>query len=147
MTYILGSRCKDEVVLIDDTKFTTDQGVIVFTYDDKLFAGICGVIIGFAGTRGKFELFHTAIMDYHTLSTSAAYETLTRCNKIVTRNEFLLKAYEISQKYKGFEILIGMTGSPSLLKHMYAPPHQNGGIQAINRHMVIWTASQWVGTG
>jgi len=71
MTYVLGSRCKDGVVLIADTKFIIDRdGSITFIHDNgKIFAGISGVIIGFAGTRGKFELFQTAIMDYLETST------------------------------------------------------------------------------
>ena len=52
MTYILGSRCRDGVVLISDRKFTIEeQGT--YLYDDKLYAEIRGVITGFAGTRGK----------------------------------------------------------------------------------------------
>jgi hypothetical protein len=58
--------------------------------------------MGFAGTRGKFELFQIAITDY--------IETSARCNKIVTRKEFILKAFELTRKYRDFEILIGMTG-------------------------------------
>jgi 20S proteasome alpha/beta subunit len=63
MTYILGSRCNDGVVLVADTRFTIDQlGGIGFMHDnDKIFAGISGMIMGFSGTRGKFELFKTAI--------------------------------------------------------------------------------------
>jgi 20S proteasome alpha/beta subunit len=101
MTYILGFRCLDGVVLIADTKFTTDRGNITFTYDNqKIIAGISGVIMAFAGTRGKFELFQSAITDY--------IETSARCNKIVKRKEFLLKAFELTRKYMDFEILIGI---------------------------------------
>ncbi len=117
----------DGVVLISDTKFTSDVGGITFTYDNqKIFAGISGVIMGFSGTRGKFELFQTAIMDY--------IETSTRCNKIVTRHQFILRAFELTQKYREFEILIGMTGNPSTLQRMY-----EGGIETINSHAVIGT--------
>ena len=46
MTYILGTRCKDGVVLIADRKFTIDAGA-GYEYDDKLFGDLAGVIVGF----------------------------------------------------------------------------------------------------
>ena len=62
MTYILGSRCRDGVVLISDRKFTIEeQGT--YLYDDKLYAEIRGVITGFAGTRSIFELFRAYLID------------------------------------------------------------------------------------
>ena len=46
--------------------------------------------------RGTFELFQTGVMNY--------IETSRGCNKIITRDLFLLKAFELIQKYRGFEI-------------------------------------------
>jgi 20S proteasome alpha/beta subunit len=63
MTFILGSRCKDGVVLIADRKITIGEGE---DYDecDKLFGEIRHVICGSSGDAGMFELFRGYVMDY-----------------------------------------------------------------------------------
>ena len=45
-----------------------------------------------------------------------------------------MKAFELIPKYRGFEILIGMTGNPSMLKRMY-----EGRIETINSRVAIGT--------
>ena len=62
MTYILGSRCSDGVVLIADRKFTIDYDS-GYLYDEKLFGEIRNIIIGFSGDIGTFELFRTRLRD------------------------------------------------------------------------------------
>ena len=57
MTYILGSKCRDGVVLIADRRFTINEG-------DELFGQFSGIIKGFSGTRGKFELFQIELEQY-----------------------------------------------------------------------------------
>jgi 20S proteasome alpha/beta subunit len=56
MTYILGSKCKDGVVLVADRKFSIEQGGGIDFIYDKLFGEYNGIIMGFAGTRRRFEL-------------------------------------------------------------------------------------------
>ena len=56
MTYILGSRCKDGVVLVADTKITVDDGAR-YDYDDKITGDIRGVLIGFSGNKEPFTEF------------------------------------------------------------------------------------------
>ena len=51
MTFILGARCTDGVVLVGDTRFTIDDG-IDWIYDYKIFGNYDGLLIGFAGIRG-----------------------------------------------------------------------------------------------
>ena len=51
MTYILGSHCKDGVVLVADKKFTVDGGSS-YEYGDKLF----GIIVGFFRLYGRVRI-------------------------------------------------------------------------------------------
>jgi 20S proteasome alpha/beta subunit len=63
MTFILGCRCNDGVVLVADRKVTISGGE---DYDecDKLFGEIRHVIYGSSGDAGMFELFKGYVMDY-----------------------------------------------------------------------------------
>ncbi|MGH9979031.1 MAG: hypothetical protein ACRD8Z_24850 [Nitrososphaeraceae archaeon] len=59
MTFILGSRCKDGVVLIADKKITSTNEFdsISFDYKNKLYGILDGVIFGSSGSSDTFELF------------------------------------------------------------------------------------------
>ena len=63
MTFILGSRCKDGVVLVADRKITIDGGG---DYDecDKLFGDIRHIVYGSSGVTTMFELFRGYTMNY-----------------------------------------------------------------------------------
>lgn len=63
MTFILGAKCVDGVVLIGDTRFTINYGTD-WIHDYKIFGEYKGVIMGFAGNCGTFELFKFHIMDF-----------------------------------------------------------------------------------
>jgi hypothetical protein len=114
MTYILGSKCKDGVVLVADRKFSIEQGAgIDFIYDDKLFGEYNGIIMGFAGTRRRFELFKTYVMDF--------VKTSQGQNGGISIEKFILKASEIAASLVrcDFDVLLGISGDVSILKHMY----------------------------
>lgn len=126
-TFMLGSRCSDGVVIVSDRKFTIDQsGSIYSIYGDKLNGYFFGVISGFAGTRRDFELFMMHISEY-----------VKENNNYVPIEKFLLKATEITKNlpYKDYDILFGIRGPPSDLKHMYS----DGGIESITEYVVIGT--------
>ena len=55
MTYILGSQCKDGVVLVADKKFTVDGGSS-YEYGDKLFGDLTGIIVGFFRLYGRVRI-------------------------------------------------------------------------------------------
>jgi hypothetical protein len=63
MTFIFGSKCKNGVVMVADRKFIVNNGTD-YEYDDKLWGDIGGVIAGFSGSRGTFELFRTSVRDF-----------------------------------------------------------------------------------
>jgi 20S proteasome alpha/beta subunit len=56
MTYILGARCSDGVVLVGDTKITLGGGT-QFTYGKKLFKPFTSVVMGAAGISGLYSSF------------------------------------------------------------------------------------------
>jgi hypothetical protein len=105
MTYILGSGCKDGVVLVADRKFTVDQsGGIDPIYDNKLIGEFYGIIMGFSGARRRFELFTTYVSDY--------VKTAQGRNKLVPIEKFILKASEIARSLTrcDFDVLLGLSG-------------------------------------
>ena len=56
MTYILGARCKDGVVLVGDTKITIDEGAN-YAYGEKLFKPFLSVVMGASGISGLYKSF------------------------------------------------------------------------------------------
>jgi len=63
MTYILGARCKDGVVLIGDRKVTLEGGTD-FSYEDKLFKDIHPIVVGSSGVAGLFDMFRNRVNAY-----------------------------------------------------------------------------------
>jgi 20S proteasome alpha/beta subunit len=137
MTYILGSRCKDGVVLIVDRKFTIDAGA-GYEYDDKLFGDLAGVIVGFSGSRGTFEILRTRIRDY----------VITE--KGVTIDKLVLKLadtiLELGNKYGrgydyGFDVLVGIqrVDITSILHYIYP----NGTLEPVRNYKAIGAGSPY----
>jgi 20S proteasome alpha/beta subunit len=60
MTYILGARCCDGVVLVGDTKITIEEGAR-YTYGKKLFKASETVVMGASGISGFFSSFQNRI--------------------------------------------------------------------------------------
>ena len=126
MTYVIGSRCSDGVVIVADRKHTIEKtGDSV--YDNKILGEFSGIITGFAGIRGSYELFIMNMMDY------------LNKNGSMNPNEFLLKARDITLKLKSYdyEVLFGVsntvTNNSSYLKHMYP----DGKTESIRTYIVI----------
>lgn len=65
MTFILGSKCSDGVVLVADKKITvTDNSGMYFDYSDKLFAELRHAIFGSSGSTGNYEHFRGRIKNH-----------------------------------------------------------------------------------
>lgn len=62
MTYILGARCSNGIVLVGDTKITIGDGTD-FTYSKKILVprGLNNIVMGSAGTKGLYEEFQRRI--------------------------------------------------------------------------------------
>jgi 20S proteasome alpha/beta subunit len=65
MTFIFGSRCTDGVVLVADRKITSKDQVesVTYTYKDKIFGFIRGVIFACAGSIHTFDYFGEYVID------------------------------------------------------------------------------------
>jgi 20S proteasome alpha/beta subunit len=61
MTYILGARCKDGVVLVADTKVTIGDGTD-YTYEKKITRLLDNVIMGSSGLGGSGRDFQNRII-------------------------------------------------------------------------------------
>ena len=61
MTYILGARCKDGVVLVGDTKVTVGGGTD-FQYGKKIVQPLSNVIMGSAGASGLYKAVQDRII-------------------------------------------------------------------------------------
>lgn len=91
MTFILGSRCIDGVVMIADKKVTLGDCSEHY-YENKLFGEIRHVIFGAAGSTNLFELYRGYVRDY----------IRTHPNDVTYKNaDFKLAefAFEIYKKY------------------------------------------------
>jgi 20S proteasome alpha/beta subunit len=61
MTYILGARCKDGVVLVGDTKVTIGGGTDV-EYAKKITFPLTNVVMGSAGSGGLYKDFQNRVV-------------------------------------------------------------------------------------
>jgi 20S proteasome alpha/beta subunit len=113
MTFILGSRCIDGVVMVADRRFTENYGSS-YLYDNKLIHHVEGIIVGFSGSRGIFELFMSGITQ-HVMESGG-----------ITLNPFVFKTSELLEKLnnrfhreENFDALIGIGNEPSSLRYFY----------------------------
>jgi 20S proteasome alpha/beta subunit len=133
MTYILGSRCHDGVVIIADTKFTTSNGPITEQYDvDKITGEFPGYITAFSGKRHKFERFRSEIREF--LSTQPSQPSFDRM--LIGMSDIMNIIN--TRSLDGFELLVGISGAyfadkKSVLKHFYT----HGGYVPVNTYKVI----------
>jgi 20S proteasome alpha/beta subunit len=64
-TLILGARCVDGVALVADTKITTIYDVgRRYSYGKKITGELEGILTGFSGHKGVFEVFAMTLRDY-----------------------------------------------------------------------------------
>jgi len=61
MTYILGAKCSDGVVLVGDTKLTIDEGAD-FEYSKKITFPLTNLAMGAAGSGGLYKDFQNRIV-------------------------------------------------------------------------------------
>lgn len=140
MTYILGVRCTDGIVLIADRKIIINEGV-GYIYGDKLYGDLGGIIIGFSGSKSTFELFRTEIIQF-------VNEYRKDYNEGVPIHKLILQisevSYKLSNKYRtsndSFDILIAVSGThlPNLVsnpKYVY----QDGRIDNVDEYESIGT--------
>jgi 20S proteasome alpha/beta subunit len=85
LTYALGVRCINGVVLIADRKLTINSGTSS-EFIDKIHGDIRGVLWANAGASGTFELFRCYIRDF------------VQTNQNITVDRFVTKLSEITHQ-------------------------------------------------
>jgi len=132
MTYILGSRCSDGVVLMGDRKVIL-QGGSTSEYEDKLFLDSDWLVVGSSGVLALFEKFREKVTAF---ITSPDYDnmvaTLIRQIEIITRE--LNKEYSGVLLEQGIDVLVGIKTSVGAdVKYIYP----EGFAEGVRRYKVI----------
>ncbi|MGA9151030.1 MAG: hypothetical protein WBZ36_10650 [Candidatus Nitrosopolaris sp.] len=87
LAYILGSKCRDGVVIISHRKVTLDFGDD-FDYRDKLYGILGHVVFGSSGSTDTYEFFRGYIMDY--------VRTHKKNSETITYGNLITKVSEIT---------------------------------------------------
>lgn len=120
MTYILGARCKDGVVLIGDRKVELEEGTD-FGYEDKMFMDVNNLVIGSSGVSELFDKFRTRLLSYITKHPKG-----TDIDTFVIEVENITK--QLNENYRDalmggtFGVLIGIK-LPQTSILQYVPPY------------------------
>lgn len=133
MTYILGSRCNDGVVLIADRAFTVDYGTQTI-YEDKLFQELPHTVIGFSGDKGMFELFRTHLAQYAS-NYFRDHDQLSEQTFILQTSEIIAKINARFPRSESFDAILalGLEDGPAQLKYFYP----DGRLESILRYKAI----------
>lgn len=112
MTYVLGAKCTDGVVLVSDTKITTHYGNDD-SYDDKITGEIPSVLTALSGSRELFEEFRMRLREF-------VREQGNKADKI-SMDKLLINIGHImdylDKHYSNcpFDLLVGKTTNPNFI--------------------------------
>lgn len=109
LTYILGSRCKDGVVLVGDRKITMEGGAD-HDYEEKLFVDIHPMVVGSSGVSGLFEKFRNRIKTYAALQVQQGHPINVDAFITEIENQTLNLNQTYRERIMGqvFDVLIGI---------------------------------------
>jgi 20S proteasome alpha/beta subunit len=137
MTYILGSRCKDGVVLVGDTRITVDNGM-AYEYEDKLIRemkDVLSIVIGFSGNKEPFTEFRMRLRERSQEIEKEALEKKTmktdKINLIIS--EIMRSLYGRYSNTHTYDIITGISAKHSILTYFY----QGGQMEDVERYKVI----------
>jgi 20S proteasome alpha/beta subunit len=109
MTYILGSKCPDGVVLVGDRKITLEGGA-AHEYEDKLFIVAPWMVVGSSGVSGLFEKFRDRLTEYiMSPNYEPTFNILTIKIESITRD--LNTTYRDVLQGEVFDVLLGVKGT------------------------------------
>jgi len=137
MTLILGAKCVDGVVMVGDRKFSvTDVHGTQYIYGDKILGELNGVLTGFSGDLGAFQVFTRTLKIYVSVKREedikrAMAEPLRAPIIGPTIDQVMLKISQIQKEFHDkysknrYNVLIGISGSYfpdriSVLYHFYS---------------------------
>lgn len=83
MTFILGARCADGIVLVADRKMTRSHGSS--TYEQKIFEEVDNVVMGSAGVVGLYDKFRRRISEISSKNTKMSPDDfISDCETVVS---------------------------------------------------------------
>ena len=132
MTYILGAKCADGVILVADRKIILDGGAL-HEYEDKLFWAQPWMVVASSGTLGLFEKFRDKLTDYvHSTKYDAKVYNLTTEIENITRQ--LNDDYFEVLRGRQFDVLLGIQSTTeAVIKYI----HPSGFAEGVRRYKVI----------
>jgi len=105
MTYIIGARCKDGVVLVGDRKVTLESGTD-FDFEDKIFMDVSNIIVGSSGVSGLFDKFRSRVSAY-VVAHPQGTDIQTFISEIETITRTLNQTYRETLRGQTFDVLLG----------------------------------------
>jgi 20S proteasome alpha/beta subunit len=130
MTYILGSRCKDGVLLIGDRKITVGTDIL---YEDKIYMDAPPFVVGSSGVGALFEKFRTKMATYIEQQKTGPVEQFIQSVEKFTRE--LNEGYkEVLEQRWSFDVLVGMQTSGAAILQYILP---QGLAEPVRRYKVI----------
>jgi 20S proteasome alpha/beta subunit len=105
MTFIMGAKCVDGVVLVADRKVTLAD-LSAFDYQDKLFNGLGHIIYGSSGSTSLYQLFVGHVEDY----VRTHPEDMTYRNAVLKLSQIafsIYKRYDFNPNYK-YNLLVAI---------------------------------------
>lgn len=135
LTYILGAKCTDGIVVVGDRRVTRGSGG--YEYEDKIFSDVSNVIIGASGTVGLFDKFRREI------------SRVARENRDIDVRDFIAQAekivYGLNTEYMdrkvGFIDLLVAYGKTRHGELQYITPV--GLAEAVRRYQVIGSGAPY----
>lgn len=135
LTYILGARCADGIVLVGDRKLSRGGGSI--EYEDKIFSDVRNVVIGASGVVGLFDKFRRQIMDVAESKPSIGpTDFIKEAEKIV----YALNAEYYERTRSGIALLVAY-GKTIRGQLQYVTP--TGLAEEVRRNQVIGTGAPY----
>ena len=132
MTYILGSKCSDGVVLIGDRRVVSGDGSS-HEYEDKIFMVDPWMIVGSSGTLALFQKFRDQITEY-VASPNCERTVAAIINEIETTTGQLNASYHELLQGHDFDVLLGIKSTVgSVLQYVY--PY--GLAEGVSKYKVI----------
>ena len=128
MTYILGARCADGVVLVSDQKRLRGN---IPSYKEKLMQVLPSVVMGGAGTSGLIERFSDEIKEQVQNQQITQYTQLLQF--VENRSIELSRTY--APRVGHFEILIGVRAIDTA--QLYNIVTQQGFAEPVKEHVAI----------
>jgi 20S proteasome alpha/beta subunit len=129
MTYILGSRCQDGVVLVGDRKLTAETS---YSFEEKIFMDVPPVVLASSGVYGLFDKFRNKVAAHLAEHPQQPAQIFLEAIENFTLE--LNETYRERLRGQVFDVLAGVRGGDrSVLYHV----QPNGFAEPVKRYRVI----------